>query len=114
MSGSRIWLHVDDAGTRRIVDPADVYWIEAVAGDTFVRFRDRRRIQDLRPFATVAAAFAPHGFARVHRNHAVNLLRVLEVRRRSTRDYELKLEPPVNRVLRIGRGYLSVLADFYA
>jgi DNA-binding LytR/AlgR family response regulator len=114
MSESRIWLHVDDVGTRRIVDPEEVYWIEAVRGDTFVRFRGRRRIKDLRPFAEVAAAFAAHGFARVHRNHAVNLRRVLEVRRRSARDWELKLEPPVNRVLRIGRGYLPVLEEFYS
>ena len=41
-------------------------------------------------------------------------LRVLELRRRSSRDYELKLEPPVNRVLRVGRQYFDALEAFYS
>ena len=114
MSDARIWLHTDRDGTRRVVDPEDVYWLEAHRGDTYVRFRGRKRIKDLRPLARVAAAFAPHGFARVHNNHAVNLRRVIEVRRRTPRDYELRLEPPVNRVLRIGRQYLPPLEDFFS
>jgi DNA-binding LytR/AlgR family response regulator len=96
------------------VDPAEVYGIEAVSGDTFVRFRGRRRIKDLRPLPEVAQAFARHGFARVHRNHAVNLLRVPEIRHRSARDNELNLEPPVNRVMPIARQYLPSLAEFYS
>jgi DNA-binding LytR/AlgR family response regulator len=45
------------------------------------------------------------GFLRIHRNHAVNLRRLAEVRRRrSGIDWEVKLEPPVNRVLPVARG----------
>lgn len=114
MSQQRIWLHVDHEGTRRIIDPDDVYWIEADRGDTYIRFRDKRRIKDIRPLSEVTAAFAPHHFARIHNNHTVNLLHVTELRRRTDRDHELKLEPPVNRVLRVGRKYLPALVAFYS
>ena len=70
--------------------------------------------KDIRTFSQLTDAFEKHGFARVHNNHAVNLLRVLEVRRRTSRDYELKLEPPVNRVLRVGRQYVEALEAFYS
>jgi DNA-binding LytR/AlgR family response regulator len=54
------------------------------------------------------AVFEPYGFVRVHRNHAVNLALVRELRRREgSDDWELKMEPPVNRVLPIARGELE-------
>ena len=53
---------------------------------------------------------APYGFRRVHRNHAVNLARIQEIRQRKGRqDWELKLEPPVNRVLSVSRDQIGKL-----
>ncbi len=41
-----------------------------------------------------------HGFLRVHRNHAVNLAHIRQIRRRKgSLDWALKLQPPVNRTL---------------
>ena len=46
----------------------------------------------------------------MHRNHVVNLARIQEVRRRQgSEDWELKLEPPFNRVLPISRGQVGKL-----
>jgi len=57
---------------------------------------------------------ARFGIVRVHRNHAVNPRHVLEIRRRSSHaDWEVKLEPPVNRVLPVGRTYLRELWKAY-
>ncbi len=58
--------------------------------------------------------FAPHGFLRIHRNHMVNLRRLRTIRGRKTSDdWEVKLDPPVNRVLPISRRRLEeVLARF--
>ena len=97
----RVLLHLVD-GQRTPVDPADVYFLEAVGSETLVRGRSRRRLEDVRPLGELMRLFKPHGFQRVHRNHAVNLRRILTIRR-TGRDWELKLEPPVNRVLPIGR-----------
>ena len=62
----------------------------------------------------VFGTFERFGFVRVHKNHAVNARRVLSVRKREdSRDWELKLEPPVNRVLAVSRNYLSRLKKAY-
>ena len=103
----RVLLNV--SRLRRVpVDPNDVYFLEAVGDDTLVRLRSKRRLQDLRPLGTLVRQFAPYGFLRVHRNHAVNLARIQEIRRRKGReDWELKLEPPVNRVLPVSRAQIA-------
>jgi hypothetical protein len=50
------------------------------------------------------------GLVRVHRNHAVSVPHVLEVGRRAAqKGWEVKLEPPVNRVLPVGGTYLDRL-----
>jgi len=52
--------------------------------------------------------------AQVHRSVAVNVDRVAEARRRENgRDWELRLEPPVNSVVPIGRTRLAALWAAY-
>jgi DNA-binding LytR/AlgR family response regulator len=105
----RLILHTAD-GRRRVIDPADAYYLEAGEGDTLVRLRSSRPLVDVRRFWQVATAFEPHGFLRINREHAVNLRRIREIRRRSSgRDWEVKLEPPVNRVLPVSRSALPEL-----
>ena len=97
-----VWVEV---GRGVVVEPEDVYWLEAEGAATWVRLRGRDRLRDRRSLGKVAEALAEFGFLRVHKNHAVNLRRVQEVRRRSPGgDWEVKLEPPVNRVLPVARG----------
>ncbi|MEZ4272925.1 MAG: LytTR family DNA-binding domain-containing protein [Myxococcota bacterium] len=56
----------------------------------------------------------PYGFMRIHRNHAVNLSHIYEIRRRSEgRDWEITLDGPQGQILPIGRSYLSQLWDAY-
>ncbi len=103
----RILLRLAD-GLRRPLDPAEVYFLEALEGATRLRSRSVRSLFDVRPLGDLAPLFAPHGFLRVHRNHMVNMRRVRDIRRRpSGEDWELKLEPPVNRVLPISRSHLE-------
>ncbi len=105
----RVVLHLDD-GLRQVVDPADVYYLEARDEDTLVRLRSARPLADMRPLRELVPLFAPHGFLQIHREHVVNLRRIREIRRRDEgRDWEVKLEPPVNRVLPVSRGALAKL-----
>lgn len=54
--------------------------------------------------------FAPHGFLQIHREYVVNLRRVHLIGLRDEgRDWEVKLEPPVNRVLAVSQGALTKL-----
>ena len=65
---------------------------------------------DTQGLGALIKQFAPYGFRRVHRNHAVNLARIQETRRRKgSDDWELKLEPPVNRVLPVSLGQIGKL-----
>jgi len=109
ISGERLLLHLGRE-RRRAVDPGDVYFLEAVGQKTLVRLRSPTRLTDGRAIGDVQSLLAPFGVVRVHRNHAVNVRQVLEIRRRDAEaDWEVKLEPPVNAVLPVGRTYLKPL-----
>ena len=106
---ARVVLHVSD-GLRQVVDPADVYYLEAQGEDTQVRLRSARPLVDMRPLRKLVPLFVPHGFLQIHREYVVNLRRIREIRRRDEgRDWEVKLEPPVNRVLPVSRGAVERL-----
>ena len=77
----RIAIHLA-RGRRRIVDPGDIYFIEAIEGGSRVRLRGARPLIDVRLTGELERALAPLGFVRVHRDYLVNIRRVREVRRR--------------------------------
>ncbi len=105
----RVLLHLE-SGERRVVDPAEVYYLEVLEEATRVRLRSARALVDSRPAEEVMALFEPFGFLQIHREYAVNLRRLRTIRRRDNgRDWEVKLEPPVNRVLPVSRGALESL-----
>jgi DNA-binding LytR/AlgR family response regulator len=100
----RVLLHLK--GSRRVVlEPDEVYYLEAAGDETIVRKRGRRTLLDVRSLAEVMAALTPFHFHRVHDKWAVNLRRVREIRlQRDGRDWEVVLRPPVNRVIPVSRG----------
>ncbi len=105
----RVLLHV--ARTRRLtVEPDDIYYVEAAGGETVVRKRRRKTIRDIRPLGEVVAVLEPYHVYRIHDKWAVNLRRVKEIRlQRDGRDWEVALQPPVNRVLPVSRARLPGL-----
>ncbi len=105
----RVLLHVTPL--RRVtVNPDDVYLLEADRDDTIVRKRGRRTIRDVRPLGEIDAVFGPRGFQRIHDKWSVNVRRIREIRRqRDGRDWEVVMQPPVNRVLPVSRGRLPAL-----
>lgn len=97
-------------GLRQVIDLEDVFFVEAVGDDTRVRTRSARALRDVRPMKEIEPLLAPRGFLRAHRDYLVNPDRVRQVRRRpSGEDWELKLDPPVNRVLPVSRSALAAL-----
>jgi DNA-binding LytR/AlgR family response regulator len=101
--GRRFLLHLGP-GLRQAIDPADIYFVEAIDDDTRVRTRAARPIRDVRPLGEIARVLLEQGFVRSHRNHLVNPAHVREGRRRAGgEDRELRLDPPVNLVLPVSR-----------
>ena len=92
-----------------LLDAAEIYYIEGERGDTLVRTHRRARYRSTDRLSSWERRLGGTGFMRVHRSYVVNLDRVreLRVRRGDTNDWEMKLDPPVNRVLPIGRAYLT-------
>ena len=110
-----VLLHLE-AGHRVPVAPEEVFFLEAVGDETEVRTRGRRRLRDVRSLSEVLVHFPTRLFVQIHRSYAINADRVAEVRRRHARSrgWEVKLEPPVNRVLPVGRTHLQALWTAYA
>lgn len=113
MANDFFLLHPAD-GERMPVRFEEVYYLEAEDRATRIRLRSSRLVRDPRSLGELEPLFAAHGFLRIHRNHMVNLARVRVVRRREGgQDWEVKLEPPVNRVLPVARGRLGELWAAY-
>ena len=109
----RVLLHLDD-GSRVPLEPPEVFFLEAIGDETAVRTRGSRRLRDVRSLGELIRRFPPGLFVQVHRSFAVNIDRVAEIRHRATgRDWEVKLEPPVNRVLPVSRGQVGKLLKAY-
>ena len=106
----RVLIRTAD-GERVVVDPLDVFVVEADGGETRVRLASKHELVDVREFGELEAAFAAFGFVGIYRSLMVNPRRVALIRRREDggRDWELKLEPPVNRVLPVARDRLDAV-----
>ena len=109
-SRSRLFLLHPTPGLRETIEPDKVFLLEATGDDTSVRTRSARRLADVRTLGELEPILRQWGFVRTHRNYIVNPDHVRQVRLRSGRkDWELKLQPPVNRVLPVSRSALKSL-----
>jgi DNA-binding LytR/AlgR family response regulator len=97
-----ILIHLAD-GARQPIDPGDVYLLEAAGGETHIRTRAAERHLDVRTLGDLETLFQPFGFVRIHRSFIVNPRRIRLIRLRETESWEVKLAPPVNRVLPVSR-----------
>lgn len=99
--------------SRRVVllDADEVYYLESDGDDTWIRAARKTRLRSLRRLGDFEKALASVGFLRIHKSLVVNLDRVREVRTRAgdDNDWEVKLDPPVNALLPVGRAYLQSL-----
>ena len=100
----RILLRLPDRH-RRLIDPLDIYYLEADGDETLVRTRSRHLIRDIRSLGELEPYLEAFPFFRIHEASLVNLHRVREIRpRESGDDWEVVMEPPVNRILAVSRG----------
>ncbi len=105
----RVLLHLKDS-RRLVVEPDDVYYVEADGDETIVRRRGRRTLRDVRSLGEVMVVLEGCHFHRIHDRWAVNLHRVREIRpQRDGQDWEVVLHPPVNRVMTVSRRRLRGL-----
>ena len=105
----QILLHLKRS-RRLIVEPAEVYYLEAAGDETIVRRRSRQTLRDVRSLGEMMVVLERLRFHRIHDKYAVNLHRVREIRpQRDGEDWEVVLRSPVNRVLPVSRRRLRSL-----
>jgi DNA-binding LytR/AlgR family response regulator len=94
-----------------LLDASEIYYIEAARDDVLLRTASKRRYRGVTRLPQWEKRLRAAGFLRIHRSFLVNLDRVREVRLRrgDPNDWEVKLDPPVNVVLPVGRAYLAAL-----
>ena len=78
-------------------------------GESRIRTRNAEPLVDVRPLGELVSLFSEHGFVRIHRSFIVNIARVRHIRPREREGWELKLDPPVNRVLPVAEGHAAEL-----
>ena len=98
-------------GRYLLLDASEIYYIEGARDDALLRTARKRRYRTEASLPAWEKRFRGAGFFRIHRSFLVNLDRVREVRLREgdRNDWELKLSPPVNVVLPVGRAYVAAM-----
>ena len=92
-----------DSGRIILLERSQILYINVEGDDTLIRTARRKRYPQLEPVETIEGRLPSLPFFRIHRSYIVDLDRVDELRSRGTADHELKLDPPVNKVLPISR-----------
>jgi hypothetical protein len=60
----KVLVHFGDF-VRKPIDPAEVYFLEAVGDQTLIRTRSARPLRDVRSLGELLPRFAPYGFVRI-------------------------------------------------
>ena len=99
-----------EPGRITLLERDQIFYVEAQGDDSLIRTARVKLFRHVEPLEEVEARLPSPPFFRIHRSYIVNLNRVLELRLRGGRDYEVKLDPPVNKVLPVSRDRYPELA----
>jgi DNA-binding LytR/AlgR family response regulator len=108
MNGTLRRLPVKSAdGTIELIEIDAVFYLEALGEDTLIQTRRKKPYKSVQRLGELAKKLPAPAFVRCHREYIVNLNRVRVLTPRDSRDYDLRLDPPVNRRIPIARNRLE-------
>ena len=90
-------------GSIDLIEIDGIFYLEAQGEKTLIRTRRKKPYQSIQRLGELAKKLPVPAFVRCHREYIVNLNRVRSLTRRNSRDYDLRLDPPVNRRIPIAR-----------
>lgn len=100
-----------EPGRVALLERDKIFYVEAEADDSLIRTARKKLYRHSERLDQVEARLPSPPFFRVHRSYVVNLNRVLELRSRGDDEWELKMDPPVNKVLPVSRRRLPDLRE---
>jgi DNA-binding LytR/AlgR family response regulator len=108
MNGTVKRLPVKGAdGAIELIEIDSIYYLEAQGDDTLIRTKRKKAYKSVQRLGELAKKLPAPAFVRCHREYIVNLNRVRVIIPRVSRDYDLQLDPPVNRRIPIARKHLE-------
>jgi DNA-binding LytR/AlgR family response regulator len=108
MNGTLRRLPVKGAdGSIELIEIDGVFYLEAQGEDTLIQTRRKKPYKSVHRLGELAKKLPAPAFVRCHREYIVNLNRVRVLTPRDSRDYDLRLDPPVNRRIPIARNRLE-------
>ena len=100
-----------EPGRVALLEREKIFYVEAEADDSLIRTARKNRYRHSERLDQVEGRLPSPPFFRIHRYYVVNLNRVLELRSRGGDEWELKMDPPVNKVLPVSRRRLPDLRE---
>ena len=94
-------------GSIDLIEADAIFYLEAKEGDTLIRTRRKKTYRSVQRLHELAKKLPAPAFVQCHREYIVNLNRVQALTPRSSRDWDLRLDPPVNRRIPIARNRLG-------
>ena len=94
-------------GSIELIEIESIFYLEAKGHDTLIRTRRKKPYHSVHRLAELAKRLPAPAFVRCHREYIINLNRVRMLTPRKSKDYDLRLDPPVNRRIPIARNRLK-------
>ena len=94
-------------GAIDLIEIDGIFYLEAKGHDTLIRTRRKKPYHSVQRLGELGKKLPAPAFVRCHREYIANLNRVRCLTPRKSKDYDLQLDPPVNRRIPIGRDRLS-------
>lgn len=94
-------------GSIDMIEMDSIFYLEAQGDDTLVRTRRKKTYRSVQRLSELAAKLPQPAFVHCHREFIVNIDRVCALIPRTSRDFDFKLDPPVNRRIPIARDRLE-------
>jgi DNA-binding LytR/AlgR family response regulator len=90
-------------GSIDLIEIDGIFYLEAPGENTLVRTKRKKPYKSVQRLGELAKKLPAPAFVRCHREYIVNLNRVRSLSPRNSRDYDLRLDPPVNRRIPVAR-----------
>ena len=101
-AGERIAVRGED-GEILFFEPDQIFYLESSGHDTRIRTARRTAYRSTQRISQLAAQLPTPPFFRCHERYIIHLGRIRSLRRRGKNNYELRLDPPVNKLIPLSR-----------